>query len=217
MYLEFMPLDVHFEIARYLPLKDALAYASVCTLAHDAVYYTFSHRKELNFTSLLDDNECIALPDAMILNILHAHIRAETLISFALPHTFTMFQDLEAYFFMYWRVLINQRNQQVGHPLGNLQYVDYRYYYGLHNSAPDENLTRMSTLRDTLEPYDEYLSCFNDGNNRGHGEFSFSEPYNNWCNTDLDTRYRPCPCCESTFPVSMFSSNGLCTHCDIMH
>ena len=79
-YVDYLPFDIQIEIARYLPLKDALAYADVCTLAHDAVYYVFSHRKELNFTSLLDDSGCIALPDTMILYILHAHVRAETVV-----------------------------------------------------------------------------------------------------------------------------------------
>ena len=62
-YLDYLPFEVHIEIARYLPLRDALAYTGVCTPAHDAVYYVFSHRKKLNFTSLLDDGGCIALPD----------------------------------------------------------------------------------------------------------------------------------------------------------
>ena len=63
--LQYVPFDIHVEIARYLPLKDTLAYANISTLTHDAVYYVFSHRKELNFTSLLDDSGCIALPDTM--------------------------------------------------------------------------------------------------------------------------------------------------------
>ena len=37
-YIDYLPLQVHIEIARYLPLKDALARTGVCTLAHDAVY-----------------------------------------------------------------------------------------------------------------------------------------------------------------------------------
>ena len=36
-YLDYLPFDVHIEIARYLPLKYALPYAGVCILAHDAV------------------------------------------------------------------------------------------------------------------------------------------------------------------------------------
>ena len=44
-YVDYLPFDIQIEIARYLPLKDT---ADVCTLAHGAMYYVFSHRKELN-------------------------------------------------------------------------------------------------------------------------------------------------------------------------
>ena len=71
---KYIPLDIHIEIARYLSLKDALAYTSTNLLTRDAVFYVFSHRRELNFASLLDVKQCIALPDAGILNILHAHV-----------------------------------------------------------------------------------------------------------------------------------------------
>ena len=49
------------EIAHHLPLKDTSAYAGVCTLAHDAVYYVFSHIREFDFTPLLDDSGYIGL------------------------------------------------------------------------------------------------------------------------------------------------------------
>ena len=91
-YIHNIPFDVSVEIARHLPLKDALAYDDVCTLA---MYYVFSHRKELNFTSLLDDSGSIA---TIILYLLHAHVRADTIVSFALPCTFTMFAELNFYF-----------------------------------------------------------------------------------------------------------------------
>ena len=215
-YLDYLPFEAHIEIARYLSLKDALAYAGVCTQAHDAVYYVFSHRKELNFTSiLLDDSGCIALPDAMILSILHAHVRAETIVSFALPSTFSMFAELESYFSMYWRVLINHQDIQVGHSSGHLQYVHYRHYYGLPYCAPHANRNRMSNLCNSLEPYDEYLSRFNRSFARENGEFQYSEPYANWCNTDLDTRYHICSCCQGFFPSDDLSSDGLCPHCQV--
>ena len=73
---EHIPLDIHIEIARYLPLRDALAYMTLNPLAYDAVYYVFSHRREVNFGSVLDEKQCIDLPDAEILNILYAHVRA---------------------------------------------------------------------------------------------------------------------------------------------
>ena len=44
-------------------------YTGVCTLAHKAVYCVFSHRKELNFTSLLDNTGYNAQCDSMILYI----------------------------------------------------------------------------------------------------------------------------------------------------
>ena len=53
LHYNIIPFDVQVETVRHLPLKDAQAYADVCTLAH-AVYYVFSHRKELNFNSFLD-------------------------------------------------------------------------------------------------------------------------------------------------------------------
>ena len=207
--LEYIPLEVHIDIARYLPLRDALAYANVNTLAHDAVYYIFSHRSELNFASLLDDKDCIALTDAEIMNVLHAHVRATSIVALSLRCSFSMFAELESYFSMYWRVLINQRDEQVGHPSGNLQYVGYLHYYGLQHGAPKENLARMAALCDRYEPYDEYLSCFE---NRGLcGEYSFTEPYNNWSNIDLDIRYKPCPCCH----LSTFASSEVCEGCEI--
>ena len=135
------------------------------------LYIVFSHRKELNFTSLLDSNSCIALPDT-ILNTLHAHVRADT-ISLGLPCTFSVFAEVESYFIMYWRVLINQNqdNVEVGHPSGNLQYVDYTVL-----------LDQVIKLRDTLDPFDEFLSCFNGLFAQQNGEFLFSQPYSNWCN-----------------------------------
>ena len=42
--MDYLPLDI-----RYLPLRDALAYSQVCTVAFDAVYYVFAHRDELDF------------------------------------------------------------------------------------------------------------------------------------------------------------------------
>ena len=179
------------------------------SIAHDAVYYVFSHRKELNFTSLLDDSGCIALPDTMILYILHAHIRAETIVSFALPCTFSMFAEREVYFAMYWRELISHNNVRVGHPSGNLQYVDYRHYFGLPHCAPEANRDVIFDICNSLEPYDEYISRFNGSFAQENGVFLFLEPYSNWCNTNLDIRYHHCSCCDSCSPDPL-SSDGFC-------
>ena len=62
-----------------LPLRDALAYSEVSTITFDAVCYVFAHRKLLDFSSPLDVNTTISMPDAAILIILHAHTRASVI------------------------------------------------------------------------------------------------------------------------------------------
>lgn len=57
--MDTLPLDVHIEIARYFPLKDALSYSLVSEVTFDAVYYIFAHREERDFSSLLDANNTI--------------------------------------------------------------------------------------------------------------------------------------------------------------
>ena len=172
------------------------------------MYYVFSHRRELNFASLLDDKQCIGLPDAEILDILHAHIRADSIIALSLRCTFNMFAELEAYFAIHWRVLINQHGQEVGHPSGNLRSVGYLHYYGLDHDALKANLSRMAAICDNLEPYDEYLSRFEPFG--VHGMYSPTELYN-WSNIDLNLRYKPCPCCD----LSMLSSREICEACEM--
>ena len=149
-----------------------------------------------------------------ILNILHAHVRADAIVSFALPCTFTMFAELEWYFSMYWRVLINHHDVQVGHPSGNLQYVEYRHYFGLPYCAPEANRDWMFNLCNSLEPYDKYLSRFNGSFAQENGLFQYSEPYSNWCNTHSDVRYHICSCCQGSCPSDSISSDGFCTECE---
>ena len=123
-YMDRLPLDIHIEIVRYLPLRDALAYSQACTVAFDAVYYVFAHRDELDFSSVLDANNTIALQNNMILSILHAHTRASVIINFCLPHTFTLFAELDQYLSLYWTKHTNMdQTAAVGHPMGTLQRI----------------------------------------------------------------------------------------------
>ena len=64
--MDYLPLDIHIEIVCYLPLRNALSYSQVSTITFDVVYYVFAHREELDFSSLLDANNTIALPDTVI-------------------------------------------------------------------------------------------------------------------------------------------------------
>ena len=84
-----------------------------------------------------------------------------------------MFAGHESYF-MHCRVLINQNqdNVKVGHPLGTLTTVTILGY----NTVL---LDQVIKLRDTLDPFDEFLSCFNGLFAQPSGEFLFSQPYSN--------------------------------------
>ena len=41
-----LPFEMHVCIVRNLNLSDALAYAEVHPIIHDAVYYVFAHRRQ---------------------------------------------------------------------------------------------------------------------------------------------------------------------------
>jgi hypothetical protein len=124
-----------------------------------------------------------------------------------------MFAELEFYFSLYWREIISHNDVLVGHPSGNLQYVDYRHYYGLPYCAPEANRDLMCDLCNSLEPYDEYISHFNGSFAQENGTFLYSEPYNNWSNANLDTRYYNCPYCDY-YSLEPLSSDGLCRKCE---
>jgi len=88
-----LPFDIILNIVQYLPLKDAFHFSAVSTTAFDAVYYAFSHRAVVNFESALNDTGTIEMTDSEILSVLHAHTRAIEIQNFALPPTFTSFQE----------------------------------------------------------------------------------------------------------------------------
>ena len=79
----------------------------------------------------------------------------------------------------------------MGHPSGNIQFVEYPHYYGLDHDAPEANRDRMAAMCDNLDPYDEYLSRFELWG--AHGMYSHAE------------MYKPCPGCD----LSMLSSKRL--------
>ena len=48
-----LPLDIHILIARFLPLREQLIFASFSDQMYYAVHYVFAHAETLDFTSLL--------------------------------------------------------------------------------------------------------------------------------------------------------------------
>ena len=85
--LSSLPFEIHVHITRYLELRDALHYTEVLHMAFDAVYYVFSHRNILDFSSTLNKDGFIDLTEEQILSILHAHTRATIVRYLALPPT----------------------------------------------------------------------------------------------------------------------------------
>ena len=194
--MDYLPLDIHIEIVRYLTLKDALAYSQVCTIAFDAVYYVFAHRDELDFSSLLDANDTIALPDNMILAILHAHTRASIIINFCLPRGFTLFTDLDQYLSLYWVKHTNMdRTAEVGHPMGTLQRIYYLNCHGLPYNASSESKALLLSLWEKYEPYSEVLSYI-DSYGRPGKPSPHKSLYNNWSTCNIEIPYH-CSTCNS--------------------
>ena len=115
-------------------------------MAHDLVYYVFSHRDNLNLSSLLDASDTIAPDDQSVLRILHAHIRATTIMGFCLRANFSLFTELEHYFSLYWNIFVNQQDQVVGHPTGNLNMVFLTRKFGIDPPA-------LQALWDSLDMY----------------------------------------------------------------
>ena len=121
--LQTLPLNIHIMITKLLNLKECLIYSQVLTVTFDAVYYVFSHRKQLDYGSVLGANKKIISPDSLLLQVLHAHTRAEVITDFCVSRQFDSFAELEGYnygevlaFNGYGRLIFNM----VGHESGQL-------------------------------------------------------------------------------------------------
>ena len=118
-----------------------------------------SPRDELDFSSVLDANNTIALEDNMILTILHAHTRASIIINFCLPHTFMLFAELDQYLSLYWTKHTSMdQTAAVGHPMGTLQRIYHLNCHGLPYNASSESKESLLSPWHKYEPYGEVLS-----------------------------------------------------------
>ena len=98
----FLPFDVHVYIVKLLNLNEALIYAQLTPEANAAVQYVFAHRKQLDFDSVLGPNGQIMLSDSPLIQVLHAHVRVETITDFSLQPSFTSFTALREYMETHW-------------------------------------------------------------------------------------------------------------------
>lgn len=116
-HLCVFPLHVQVAAIMSMSLYQAYHLSQMCPQAFDAVYYTFAHQTDLDFSSFLDGKGVIALPDNEIMTILHAHTRARSIHYFCLPPTFTSFDALKQYFSLYLPFWLN------GHDTGFLSMI----------------------------------------------------------------------------------------------
>ena len=120
-----LPFDVHVIIVKLLSLKEALVYAQLTPITKNAVDYVFAHRKQLDFGSVLGPNSQIWLPDATIMRILHAHVRAEAITDFSVQPTFSGFAALKRFMRSHWIPLYDSSGFPTGVGHGVLCNVRY--------------------------------------------------------------------------------------------
>ena len=88
-----LPFDVHVYIVKLLKLNEALIYEQLAPEANAAVQYVFAHRKQLDFGSVLGPNGQIMLSGSTFIQVLHAHVRVETITDFSLQPSFTALRE----------------------------------------------------------------------------------------------------------------------------
>ena len=182
-YLLALPFDVHISIVQHLSLKDCIACMQVSTVTHDAIQYVFSHRRELNFSSVLDNNNTIGLSPTTLMTVLYAHTRAKTILNFCLNLSFNLYLDFTRYFNLYWQRrwvdidFYGTSQMTVGHPAGKLIFITYLgTHYGGSNHEQAIFLQKLwKGLHDWIIPMPQLFSHFN--------------PQPNWSTVDIDKPY----------------------------
>ena len=148
MDIESLPFDALVELAKFLNLRDSYAFSKCFTRAHDAVYYVFSHREVLDFESVLTVEEVIGISDEDILQLLHAHTRALYITNFALPPSFSMFAELEAYMSTYL-----SPHYEGAHPRGQLGQIQCPRLWGARGSSSEDAAERYRSVENKFDDY----------------------------------------------------------------
>ena len=194
-----LPFDIHVQIARNFSLSDCLTYSTLSPICHDAVYYIFSHRIQLDFSSLVVNNH-LPISSDLFLKILHAHTRARIIHNFCIPGDFTLFAELSTYFHLYWQHSFIPSydpadlepdmicGTHVGHIRGHLCQIYYLGFYGACTRNQGDQ------MHDILNMYDDPMYgafiCPEDTPSRLLNDKS------NWSSVDLDTPYTSCSRCD---------------------
>ena len=193
-----LPFDVHLHIARNLSLKDSLTYSSLAPICHDAVYYIFAHRLQLDFSTLIINNT-LSLSTDDFLKILHAHTRTRTIRNFCVPNNFTAYTALSLYLQLYWEHTYIPSydpsdlepsmicGTHVGHIRGQLSRICYLGFYGAINKHQKQQMYDILHIYDD-DTYGVNIIPEDNPTHLLHDDI-------NWSNTDLDAPYTACSNC----------------------
>ena len=183
---ESLPFDVHVMIIRKLNLADALSYAELSSICHDAVYYVFSHRLQIDFSSTLNKDRVINLSDDTVLKVLRAHTRANEIRHLSLSPNFKAIDELKFYMDLYWHYsFIPEYNDDlspstfsgewVGHPAGHLTLIGYCHLQPAVSAVLNSYDDPVYGVSIESEPRDRLMPILND--------------QKNWSTTNLDQPY----------------------------
>ena len=173
MGIDCLPFDVLVEIAKCLNLQDSYSFSKCFIAAYDAVYYVFSHREVLDFESVWTIEEVVGFSDEEILQLLHAHTRACYITNFALPPSFSMFAELEAYMSTYL-----SPHYEGAHPTGQVGQIQCPRHWGARGSSSEDTAQRYFSLDDKFDDH---------GILTIRGGFFWGPPKQMWSTVDLDT------------------------------
>ena len=183
--LQALPLDIHITIAKLLNLRECLIYSQVSRVTFDAVYYVFSHRKQLDFGSVLGPDKTIVLPDSVLLKVLHAHTRAEIITDFSVSKRFDSFAELEWYMERYWHIMETGDLCIVGHEMGQLTNIIYPC--DSHHGAATRKLGYR--LNSIWKEYSDDYGVFDVASENCHEFSPLNNAPSNWSTVDLDQPY----------------------------
>ena len=210
-----LPFDDKLLIVCYLNLSDCLSFAQVSTVCY-IVYYVFSHRAELDFTSVIGDDSYLSLSNDLFLQVLHAHTRVTCIRNFCIPRSFAAFDYLSHYLDLYLSLTFISyadptipsndtiSGTYVGHPQGQLQSIFYQGHFG----AP--TLEEGHRIREIMQPYaleDSYgfqnlFVCEDNCTAPLHDD-------HNWSTIDMDAPYHLCSVCD----LAVVNDTEICSIC----
>ena len=215
-----LPFSVHILICRNLNLHDCLNYSRVSVVCHDAVYYVFSHRAQLDLRSVISfspyNYPIMTISSESFLNVLHAHTRATQIRNFLVPNDFTAFPEISNYFNIYWANTFLPSYDDatgdcsmvcgtyVGHIRGQLAEIHYLGFYGANTPQQQKSMCQL------LNTYDDYYGV--SINQEGFTYASLSDR-DNWSTVDLDAPYTRCTNCHLSFEFGEISPSYLCQQC----